>query len=77
MASVFMALAQSRKAWVVLAAVVGVIVMNVTGRVPGERALDFIKWIVMTWLGAQAAEDAAGKLLVPPKSGGDETGGVE
>jgi hypothetical protein len=51
-------LATSRKAWVLLVAVVGAVVMNVAGRIDGEKALEFIKWIVMTWLGAQAYEDA-------------------
>jgi hypothetical protein len=51
-------LASSRKAWVLLAAVVGAVVMNVAGRIDGDKALEFIKWLVMTWLGAQAYEDA-------------------
>lgn len=55
-------LAKSRKAWVVLVAAVGVIVMNVAGRVDGAQALEAIQWIVAAWLGAQAAEDAAAKL---------------
>lgn len=69
-------LLKSSKAWVVLLAVVGVIVMNVTGRIDGARALEFIQWIVGIFLGTVAAEDVAAKLRSKKESdsGGNETG---
>ncbi len=59
---VFAKFASSRKAWVLLAATIGAVAMNLAGRVEGEKALEFIKWTVSTWLASQAAEDIAGKL---------------
>jgi hypothetical protein len=61
MNSTLSAFMNSRKAWVLLLAIIGVVVMNVVGRIDHKDALDFIKWIVMAWLGAVAAEDAAAK----------------
>lgn len=55
------ALVTSRKAWVLLLAVIGVVVMNVAGRVTGEQTIDVIKWLVSAWFGAVALEDAAEK----------------
>ncbi len=49
------------KALVVLVAIIGVIVMNILGRIEGKEALDFIKWLVVTLVGALALEKAAGK----------------
>jgi hypothetical protein len=54
-------LASSSKAIVVAVAVAGVILMNVTGRIDGKNALDFIMWIVAAFIGATALEDAAEK----------------
>lgn len=59
--NVVQALLQSRKAWVVLLAVVGVVVMELVGKIGPRDALDAIKWLVSAWLGAQAAEDAASR----------------
>jgi len=36
--------------------------MNVLGRIDGEHALSFIKWIVIANIGATALEDTAAKL---------------
>ena len=55
------ALAQSRKAWVLLIAVAGVVAMNYLGRIDGPKALDFIGTLVAVWMGAQSLEDAAKK----------------
>lgn len=52
----------SRKAWVLLLAVVGVAALNITGKVTGPEALDFVKWLVGTWFAAVAAEDVAKKM---------------
>jgi len=52
----------SSKAWVVLAAIVGIVVMNVTGRIEGTQALEAITWVVAVWLGAVAIEDGAHKM---------------
>ena len=59
------ALVRSRKAWVLLLAIVGVVAMNLAGRVAGVEALGFIKWIVAAWLGAVALEDSAAKIAAP------------
>lgn len=56
----------SRKAWVLILCVVGVVVMNLTGRIDGAAALDFIQWVVSAWLGAVALEDGASKLIPRP-----------
>jgi len=48
---------QSRKAVVLVFAIAGVVLMNCVGRIDGEKALDFIKWVVTAWLAAQALED--------------------
>lgn len=55
-------LAASRKALVMVAAVIAVTVLAGIGKLGSAPALDFIKWIVGIWLGAQAAED----MLVKP-----------
>lgn len=60
------ALAQSRKAWVLLLAVVCVGVLAYVGRIEGQAALDFVKWLVTAWFGAVAIEDSAHKLTLPP-----------
>lgn len=52
----------SSKAIVAGLAVIGVIVMNVTGRIDGAKALEFITWVILAYFGAHAAEDAAEKL---------------
>jgi len=62
MSNMLGALVQSRKAWVLLLAIAGVVVMNVAGRVSGEEALSFIKWLTAAWFGAVAVEDAAKKM---------------
>ena len=58
----------SKKAIVMLIVVVAVTVLAALSKVQGQAALDFIKWVVMAWLGSQAVVDAAAKL--PPKNGG-------
>jgi len=58
---VLRALASSRKAWVVLVAILGIIAMELAGKVAASDALEAIKWLVSAWLGAQAAEDAASR----------------
>lgn len=57
----------SRKALVVALAVIGCIVMNVTGRIDGSQALEFVKWVVVTWLGAHAWEEGKAKTLEATK----------
>lgn len=60
----------SSKAIVAGVAVVGVIVMNVTGRIDSAKALEFITWVVMAYFGANALEDAAEKRAGSPWSSG-------
>jgi len=48
---------QSRKAVVLVFAIAGVVLMNYLGRISGEEALAFVKWVVTAWLAAQAIED--------------------
>lgn len=52
----------SSKAIIAGLAVIGVIVMNVTGRIESAKALEFITWVLLAYFGAHAAEDAAEKL---------------
>lgn len=54
------------KSIVMVVAVVGACAMNVAGRVDGDKTLEFIKWIVMAWLGAEAWE--AGKVKAAEKA---------
>jgi len=54
-------LISSRKAIVVMMVVVGVVVLAGLGRVQQEQAMEFLKWIVVAWLGAQAYEDGSVK----------------
>lgn len=54
-------LLSSRKAIVTILVVVGVIVLAALGRLAAEPAMEFLKWIVIAWLGAQAYEDGAVK----------------
>ena len=54
-------LVSSRKALVVVLVVVGVVVLAAVGRVQQEQAMEFLKWIVVAWLGAQAYEDGSVK----------------
>lgn len=61
MATVFQNLIASRKAWVMMIAIVAVATLNALGRIEGDKALEFIKWVVMTWIAAQGVEDAAVK----------------
>ena len=63
--NVLTALMQSRKAWVLVAATVVVIVLAVMHFVTGAQALDFVKWLVIAWFGAVAVEDGAQKMTVP------------
>jgi hypothetical protein len=56
-------LATSAKAIVTGLAVAGAIVMNVTGRIDGKSALEFITFVVMGYLGAHALEDSAEKVV--------------
>jgi hypothetical protein len=55
-------LTNSSAAIVLGLAVIGVIVMNVAGRVDGPTALDFIKWLVTFFFAKIAVEDAAAKI---------------
>jgi hypothetical protein len=49
----------SRKFWVSIVAIGAVITFAVLGKVAGDQAMDFIKWIIGAWLGSQAATDVA------------------
>lgn len=49
----------SRKAMVGLSAIAAVTFLAHAGKVDGGQAMDFIKYVVMTFIGAQAVEDAA------------------
>jgi hypothetical protein len=54
-------LVTSAKAIVALIAVVGVIVMNMMGKISGADALNFVTVVVMSYFGAHAIEDGAEK----------------
>lgn len=51
-------LTSSKKAFIMALAIVAVVVLSSLGRVPGTEALDFVKWVVVAWLGAQAYQEA-------------------
>lgn len=64
------------KSIVMVLAVLGVIVMNVVGRIEGQAALDFIWKVVVAWSAAEAYEKgkigaaektAAGVLIAAPE----------
>jgi hypothetical protein len=55
---------RSSAAIVLMLAVVGVVVMNVVGRIDGPDALDFIKWLVMAFFAKVAIEDGASKIAL-------------
>lgn len=57
-------LSRSSAALILALAVIGVIVMNVVGRIEGEVALDFIKWLVMAFFAKIAIEDGAAKYAI-------------
>jgi len=52
----------SRKFVIALVAVLIIVVLAVAGRIAGDQALDFIKWVVGAWIAGQAATDVASKL---------------
>lgn len=56
----------SRKALVMVVAIIGVVVLAGLGRVTSEQALGFIKWVVIAFIGGTALEDAATKNRVNP-----------
>lgn len=60
----------SRKAVVMLVSIACVTVLAALGKVSGSEALEFSKWVVMVWIGAQAVVDATSRALpqgrVPP-----------
>ena len=65
--TVLIDLLNSRKALIMLLAVVGAFLLAALGKVAGDQALEFVKWVVMTWLGAQAVVDAATRPRLQPK----------
>ena len=54
----------SRKAVVTFVAVVAAVSLGFANKVSGQEVLDFVKWVITTWLGAQAAEDVAKKINI-------------
>lgn len=59
MNAAFAGLLGSRKALVAMLAIIAVSALSAMGRVAGEQAVDFCKWVVMTLIGSQALVDAA------------------
>lgn len=47
----------SKKAVLSILGIACAMVLAYTGKVTGLETLDFIKWVLMAWLSAQAAED--------------------
>lgn len=58
----------SSKYLLVLLAIIGIVVMNLVGRISGEMALAAIGGLVSVAIGATAVEDAAGKVGGRPMS---------
>jgi hypothetical protein len=53
----------STKFLVCLLAIVAVTVLSALGRFEGQQAIDFIKWVVITWTASQAVQSSAEKLV--------------
>ena len=49
----------SRKFIVTLVAVASVTALAIIGKIDGEKALDFARWVLGAWIVAQAGTDAA------------------
>jgi hypothetical protein len=47
----------SKKAVLSILGIACSMLLTYTNKVSGEEALNFIKWVLMAWLSAQAAED--------------------
>jgi hypothetical protein len=47
----------SKKAVLSILGIICSMILAYTGKVTGEDTLNFIKWVLMAWLSAQAAED--------------------
>lgn len=65
-------LLSSRKAIIVFVAIVAISGLGYAGIVEGDKVVEFVKWVVVSWLGAQAYEDAKVKsaaLYQPPSEG--------
>jgi len=59
----------SRKAIIVIVAIGVVAALGFTHNIEGDKVIEFVKWVVVSWLGAQAYEDAKIKsaaLFTPP-----------
>lgn len=65
------AFAGSRKALVLSVAIIGVVALNIAGKIEVQAALDFIWKIVGIWMGAVAVEDAAAKTSARKEDPGD------
>jgi hypothetical protein len=61
-------LLSSRKALMMLAAVIAATTLASLGKVTGTEALEFVKWVVLVWIGAQAAVDAVTRRPIPPRA---------
>jgi hypothetical protein len=55
-------LSGTRKEWGIGLAIVGVVVLAALGRLEMPQAIDTIKWLISTWVGAVALETAAEKM---------------
>jgi hypothetical protein len=56
--NVILRLLNSRKAVIMLLALVAAALLTVSRYITGHEALEFCKWMVITWLGSQAVVDA-------------------
>ena len=62
--SPFTRLLGSTKFLVMLIAIVAVVTLAALGRYSGDQAVEFVKWIVATWLASQAVQTSAEKVGV-------------
>jgi hypothetical protein len=53
-----LSLLTSRKAIVMLFSIIAVSALAALGKIAGNDALDFVRWVVLVWIGSQAAVDA-------------------
>ncbi len=52
----------SSKAWIVMFTILGILLAVILGKITSEDAINVIKWLIITLVGATAVEDGAQKL---------------
>jgi len=66
-------LASSRKFMVAILAIIGVVVLAAMGKIAAESALDFVKWVLGTWLVVHAGAETGKAILQAREPSLDES----